>query len=117
MDQQEFSVFKDHLKAASGVLKQSAQDYGQCIPNGGRFLRADGGEQQLNKILEVTLGTIEEMHTLVAQALDQHGTKLGAMYKVYQDADGANVISVAAVLQDLMAPLNAPPPLQEPPSF
>jgi hypothetical protein len=117
MDEKEFGVFKDHLNIAGTVLQQSAQEYEQYIPNGGRFLRADGGDPQLDKVLDVTLGTVEEMHAILAQALYQHGDKLLAMYRRYKFADGSNIESVSAVLQDLMAPSDAPPPLDKPPSF
>jgi hypothetical protein len=120
MDEEEFQVVKDDLKKASEVFHNSSVSYQGHIPNGGRFQRASGGDPQLDRIIDVSLGTIEEMHAILTQALDQHSSKLGYMANTYQTADDASqkeALNINRSIQELMGQPADAPPLNKPPSF
>lgn len=107
-------VFKGDLYAAAKVFHQSANDYKGSMPNAG-FAPATGGDPGFDKMLDATLGTIGEMHLILAQALDQHGRKLGLAADALDTAESSSTASVNQVLQNLWKD-NAPP-LDTPPSF
>jgi hypothetical protein len=117
VDEKEFEVVKDDLVKAASVFHDSSVTYQGHVPNGGRFLRASGGDPQLDKIIDVSLSTIEEMHTILTQALDQHSYKLGLMANTYNTADDISALNVNASIQLLMRNPGDPPPLNKPPSF
>jgi hypothetical protein len=120
VDEKELAVVRDDLGKAKEAFHSSSTSYQGYVPNGGRFLRVSGGDPQLDKIIDVSLGTIEEMHTILAQALYQHGSKLGMMFDTYNTAEDdatARVPSLTVSIQEIMRAKDGPPPLNEPPSF
>lgn len=107
-----FEVFSNDLQAASKVFLQVGTEYKGYMPNGG-FAPASGGDTEIDKMLGVALQMTGHMHLMIAQAIDQHGRKLGLAYDVYDKAERANAARINKVLQDMVdqhAPYFTSPP-------
>jgi hypothetical protein len=113
-DPEDFKVFKGDLFAAAKVFHQVAGDYKGAMPNAG-FVPATGGDPGFDKMLDAALRTIGEMHLILAQAVDQHGRKLGFAADAFGTTEGDITATVNQVLQKTR--LDSPPPLDTPPSF
>lgn len=66
-------------------------------------------------MIDVSLGTIEEMHAILVQALEQHSLKLRLTSDALDKTEVANTQDVKKVLQGLID--DKPPPLNSHPSF
>jgi hypothetical protein len=114
MGQAELGVFVNDLYKAEKVFKDASAEYQRHMPQGG-FSSPDAGGGEINRMVDVTVRTIGELHMILAQAMDQHGRKLGIaadrLKFVEQNAtaDVINLISVNGVLQDLTTSKYLPP--------
>lgn len=93
-----YSVFAEDVVYAGGKFKKIALEYKNLMPVSG-FQPVDTGNPQTNSVIETTLRTIGELHLMIAQATYQHGAKLLLVGEKYMDAENANVILQAAVVE------------------
>lgn len=111
---QGFSVFIEDVDKASRVFHQASIDYGGLMPKGG-FPLAGSGDPACDKMISSTIHMIGEMHTVLAQALEQHGIKLSETASKYKYAEDASDGAIAGILLEMIG-LKAPP-LDKAPSF
>ncbi|MCO5968969.1 DUF6317 family protein [Actinoallomurus soli] len=111
MDQASLRVFVEDLLSAKKAFSNTAEELENHMPTGG-FARPSGGNEEVDRMIDVTVRTIGEFHHILAQAMAQHGGKLGIAADRYQrmEADTlTKVETVNGVLQDLTTAKYLPP--------
>lgn len=111
MEQASLRVFVGDLYKASKAFIGTAKELEGHMPSGG-FARPSGGNGEVDRMIDVTVRTIGEMHHILAQAMAQHGGKLGIAAERYEsmEADSlTKVETVNGILQDLTTSKYLPP--------
>jgi hypothetical protein len=78
-------VFGDLLKASAEFSRQG-EAYANLMPH--KPACPSGGDDTIDKMLNVTLQAIYEMHTVLAQAISSHAEKLDYTHRNYKSTEG-----------------------------
>lgn len=78
-------VFGDLVKA-SAEFSEQGEAYANLMPQ--KPVCPAGGDDTIDKMLNVTLQALYEMHTVLAQAISAHAEKLDYARRNYQKAEG-----------------------------
>jgi hypothetical protein len=78
-------VFDDLVNASAEFFKQG-EAYANLMPH--KPVCPSGGDNTIDKMLNVTLQALYEMHTVLARAISAHADKLDYAHSNYQKTDG-----------------------------
>lgn len=81
-----YDVVFDHLLKASAEISRQGEDYQKLMPH--KPVCPAGGDAAIDKMLNVTLQAVYEMHTVLAQAVCAHAQKLDYAHRNYRKAEG-----------------------------
>lgn len=102
-----FSAYISELVRSGGQFRTLALDYKNDMPIGG-FERPDGGNGQINGMMDTALRMIGELHLMIAQAMYVHGDKIVEVAERYTDANQYSAHNINVVLQDLVSAVHHP---------
>ena len=81
-----YHVVFDDLSKASAEFGHQGEAYANAMPH--EPVRPKSGDDGLDKMLDVTLQALCEMHTVVAQAISAHAYKLDYAHRHYEKTEG-----------------------------
>jgi hypothetical protein len=81
-----YDVVFDDLSRASREFGAQGQAYANLMPH--KPVCPAGGDDTIDKMLNVTLQALYEMHTVLAQAVSAHAEKLAYTRRNYTKAEG-----------------------------
>ena len=81
-----YDVVFDDLAKASSEFSRQGEVYANLMPH--KPVCPAGGDDVIDKMLNVTLQALYEMHTIMAQAMCAHGEKLDYAHRNYKKAEG-----------------------------
>jgi hypothetical protein len=79
------AVFDD-LAKASAEFGVQGEKYANLMPH--KLVCPAGGDDTIDKMLNVTLQALYEMHTVLSQAMSAHADKLDYARRNYQKTEG-----------------------------
>lgn len=77
-----YEVVYDDLLKASAEFSKEGEAYTNLMPH--KPVCPAGGDDTIDKILNVTLQALYEMHTVLAQAISVHAYKLEVAHRHYK---------------------------------
>jgi hypothetical protein len=81
-----YRVVFDDLSKASAEFGQQGEAYANAMPH--KLVCPKGGDDAIDKMLNVTLQALYEMHTVLAQAVSAHAYKLDYAHRHYKKTEG-----------------------------
>lgn len=102
-----FSAYIGDLVRAGVEFRTLALDYKNDMPLAG-FERPDGGNGQINGMMDTTLRMVGELHLMISQAMYVHGDKIVEVAERYTNANQVSVHNINTVLQDLVSAVHHP---------
>lgn len=91
------------IAAAGRLFIKESQAYSQGMNGDGAatpFGCPSGGSEEFDQLLQTTLRMIGEVHVQIAQAMENHGSKLSLVAEMYKNTEEQNRDNIAQLFHD-----------------